>query len=265
MLTEYVTMGEGQNELLRLSLDIWHPDCWTLNVTEQTDGKLLGRGTYITSEDTAKGRFTVFGTTVDEIDALIEEARDSPLTHSVLELHDGFSLDYQMSPGNTTREIFVEYDPEHSIDRALAENGFIRELPNRMMDGRELWEVVIHADRPEVQQRLDNVREAREAEITVRHITSSHWYDPDTEQTDLLSERQREIFEIACQRNYYTWPREISAKELASDLNITKTTLLEHLRKAEAKILNRYYTTYSDGQLPSRVSPGSGEEKGPTM
>jgi len=55
-------------------------------------------------------------------------------------------------------------------------------------------------------------------------------------QRGVLSERQREVFKLARRRGYYEWPREVSATELAEELDVSKATALEHLRKAEAKI-----------------------------
>ncbi|SEM06288.1 HTH DNA binding domain-containing protein [Haloferax larsenii] len=54
---------------------------------------------------------------------------------------------------------------------------------------------------------------------------------------ELLSDRQREVFELARERGYYAIPREVSGSDLADELGISKTTLHEHLRKVEAKLL----------------------------
>jgi hypothetical protein len=52
--------------------------------------------------------------------------------------------------------------------------------------------------------------------------------------------RQREVLRFAFERGYYEWPREVDAKTLADELGIAKATMLEHLRKAEGKVLNAY-------------------------
>lgn len=53
----------------------------------------------------------------------------------------------------------------------------------------------------------------------------------------LLSDRQAEVVETALQGGYYEWPREADAETLAADLDISHTTFLEHLRKAERTLL----------------------------
>lgn len=220
-----------------MKLRIWHSDCWTLQVTDDAQGKLLGHGTSTAPNGRAQGRFTVYGDTVDAIDSLIEAARSSALTHSVVELHDEFTLNGMVPPGTPTREIFVEYDPRNSIDSELATNGFVRDEPNRIADGWETWRVVTYTDREEMRRRLGRIREAMNAEIDVRKIASTKQNSSGTADGGSLSDRQREIFEYAQSQGYYTWPRDVTVKDLAVDLDVSKTTVLEHLRKAEAKIL----------------------------
>lgn len=52
-----------------------------------------------------------------------------------------------------------------------------------------------------------------------------------------LSERQGEVIELALDEGYFEWPRETDAETLADELDIAHSTFLEHLRKAEKKLL----------------------------
>lgn len=56
-----------------------------------------------------------------------------------------------------------------------------------------------------------------------------------------LSDQQEMVIKYAVQRGYYNWPRKISAQDLAKKLGLNKATLLEHLRKAEIKVMNREF------------------------
>jgi predicted DNA binding protein len=180
--------------------------------------------------DRAQGRFTVYGDTVEDIESIIDTARASELTDSVRELHEGFRLNGILPSGTPTRELFVEYKSSNSIDSVLASEGFVRDAPNRIANGRETWSVVLNASRTEMRERLDQIRDRMDADI-----------DTDNEgAAESLSDRQREIFEYARSQGYYAWPREVSVTELADGLDITKTTVLEHLRKAEAKMLGAH-------------------------
>lgn len=56
-----------------------------------------------------------------------------------------------------------------------------------------------------------------------------------------LTDRQREVITAADQAGYYEWPREVSAKELAAELDISAPTLHKHLRAAERKLVSTFF------------------------
>jgi predicted DNA binding protein len=228
-------------EVMKLRLDLWHPNCWTIHVTEATDAGLLGHGVYTSMDSVAKGRFTVYGDSTAEIDALVQQTRDSDLTRSVMRIKESWDMRETevAAPGNTTQEMFVEFDPENSIDKAFVSRGFVYDGPTRIKDGHEKWSLVIHNDRREVQQLLDEIREEMDADIDVLSISTRDHpkQDSGAQSMSRLSERQREVFLFAREHGYYEWPRNVTARELAEEFDITKTTFLEHLRKAESKLL----------------------------
>lgn len=53
-----------------------------------------------------------------------------------------------------------------------------------------------------------------------------------------LTEKQNNILNKAVEFGYYKYPREISADELAKRIGVSKSTLTEHLRKAENSVMN---------------------------
>ena len=54
-----------------------------------------------------------------------------------------------------------------------------------------------------------------------------------------LSEKQEKIIRLAIDLGYYEWPKKISAQEIAKRLKLSPATVLEHLRKAEFKIIKK--------------------------
>jgi predicted DNA binding protein len=54
---------------------------------------------------------------------------------------------------------------------------------------------------------------------------------------ELLSEKQLEVFKLACDYGYYEMPKKITLDQLAERTGISPSTLAEHLRKAETKLL----------------------------
>lgn len=54
---------------------------------------------------------------------------------------------------------------------------------------------------------------------------------------DELTDRQREVLEVAYDAGYFEWPRAKTAEEIAPELGITSPTLHWHLREAERRLL----------------------------
>lgn len=235
--------GEGEGAGLQLTLRIWHPDDWTLEITTDNPGGILAHAVYSAPGENVQGLFTMYGDSSDEVETLVEATKASRLTDSVMELRERYGQrGGHNTPGNTSRELFVAYNTDHSISGALVERGFIHEEPVRIHDGWEYWPVFFPGDRPEMERHLEELREEMDADITVTRITSAGGggatRTEDVRRVDRLSEGQREAFELARQRGYYEWPRNVSTRELAEELGVSKTTLLEHLRKAESKLLD---------------------------
>jgi len=233
-----VTKRESAEEFQtsQISLRIWHPNCWTLRTTEDADAGLVGHGVY-KHDGVLSARLTAYGDTADAIDDLVENIDESGLTEEVKVIHEYFGQTPKAAAGNATEELLVEYEPRHSIHDALISRGFVPEEEIRIHDGYEYWTVIAAASRSTIGSRLDQVRREMDAEITVEGMKSAGTRTVQTASTEQLSERQREIFEFSRQEGYYTWPRETSASALADEMGISKTTFLEHLRKAEAKLL----------------------------
>lgn len=54
---------------------------------------------------------------------------------------------------------------------------------------------------------------------------------------DMLTQRQQEIIQLAFDGGYYNVPQQTSIKELAAALDLDKSTVWEHLQRAEQKLL----------------------------
>ncbi len=63
--------------------------------------------------------------------------------------------------------------------------------------------------------------------------------------TDGLTERQHEVLVTAYERDYFDVPRGVTPDELAAEIGLDKSTVLEHLRRAEQNLLDG---TLGDGR-----------------
>jgi predicted DNA binding protein len=231
--------GENGHSLMRtqLMLKIWHPNCWTLETTGTVDAGLIAHGVY-EIDDQVSSRVTAYADTRAKIDALIEQIQSSEFTDTVQRITDHFNPNISHDgAGNATEELLVEYPQKNSIHDAFISRRLVPEESIRIHSGHEYWTVITAQSRSEIQRQLEKIRTEMDAEITVEKMAAADSGSTGFSDHRTLSQRQREVIELAQKRGYYTWPRESSANDLADEMEISKTTLLEHLRKAEAKLL----------------------------
>ena len=229
----------------RLTLDLWHPNCWAIEATSRTDGGVLAHAIYNSprtdadAPNSVNGLFTAFADTNDEVEALLDAIRESDRAGNLLELQERFGR-ARDAPGNVVREFFLEYDPADMVCPTLLEHGFVHSAPVRIEDGREEWQVCFVGERTDIREALDAVQADSGAEVTVESMSSSGYagQTPREQRLDTLTPTQRDVYEHARDAGYYEWPRQASTRELADDMGVSKTTLLEHLRKAESKLLD---------------------------
>ena len=227
------------NGALRLSLDLWSPDCWEIETTERLDVGLLGYGIYTTGEWVTT-LFTVYADDRASIDAAVETVEASPHVHAVSEVDSTYRYATVPRPGNAMRDVLVDHDGRMQISNALMSRGFVCAEPIDIRGGREYWSLVTSHDREAVRTKLAEVEAEKGAEIHVSSITGSNWQAPVSGlPTDRLTKRQLEVFRLARERGYYEWPKETSAGDLAAELDISTSTLHEHLHKAEATLFGR--------------------------
>lgn len=239
-------MSSADTELLHVTVDVWHPSCWTLETTRETDAGLLGHGTTVHGSDAA-GEFTVYGDSRDAIAALVATVRESPLTDSLTVVSPS-ATGVAATVGPVTRTVFVEFDPVPSIRGAFTDHGFVHYGPTRHESGREQRSFLARTDRQSVRRTLDAIEVAYDADVELTRLTTVAGlggFESDSGSRtlafespgDRLSERQREAFRLARTRGYYDYPRRVTTRALAAEFEVSKATFLEHLRKAEAKLL----------------------------
>jgi predicted DNA binding protein len=61
----------------------------------------------------------------------------------------------------------------------------------------------------------------------------------------VLTDKQRETIVAAYDHGYYDYPKRISSEELSKKIDISKGTMMEHLRKAEGRLLREILTGHS--------------------
>ena len=62
---------------------------------------------------------------------------------------------------------------------------------------------------------------------------------------DFLTEKQREVLELAVRRGYYEDGSEITLKQLADELGIARSTIGEHLKRAETEVVKKVVNDFN--------------------
>lgn len=232
-------MSTADRELIYVTIDMWHPDCWTLHATQEVDAGLLGYEMTIRDGDFADRfrLYRVYGASHDKVEELIEAVEATDLTEEVIILSPSAAPDSRTF-GSVTQDILVEFDPAPGMRTAFTARGFMHYGPSQHEDGRERRSLLTISDRETVHQALDDIEASYDADLEIERFTTTH--TPSGIQdlpSDGLSPRQREAFQLARARGYYDYPREVTAQELADEFDVSRTTFLEHLRKAERELL----------------------------
>ena len=126
-----------------------------------------------------------------------------------------------------------------SVTIASGGGGFIRPLrtvgvvprtPIDVIDGWADWTIQCSSEQA---KQLVNEIQLENLQMILKSTRSSD--------EKLLTKRQREVFELAFRRGYWSAPREITLTELSSELGISKSTLSVMLHSIESKVIDKYY------------------------
>jgi len=63
-----------------------------------------------------------------------------------------------------------------------------------------------------------------------------------------LTERQRDVLETAYRNGFFAWPRETTAEEVATVLDISQPAFSRHIRRSEQKVFRRLFEGQTDQQ-----------------
>lgn len=137
--------------------------------------------------------------------------------------------------------LIKHHEPEERKDEFREfDLDLIYTAPTMITEDRMVISVL--AEQPELRRFLELVKPTAER-ITNMSFMRAAYQKQDV--LNALTDRQRETVMTAYQHGYYDYPKKISSEELSKKLGISKGTLMEHLRKAEGRILREILTGYS--------------------
>lgn len=216
-------------EYRQLKLKIWHAGCWTLDVTEAHEGSHIIEKSLHSSDDRIIADLILKTDSNDGLDPFITSIE----THEMVEE----ATVLKKNPGRG--RVIVIYESTESIVPEIVNSNFMPIEPVHITGGYEYWTVISRSDR--LHSILDNLRHEHNIDVmAINEISPSDgivFTDFIDEIYDTLSNRQIEALLTAKNEGYYCWPRKVSANEVAEEDGVSGPTFLEHLRKAEQKVL----------------------------
>lgn len=235
-------MALPTSELLSVKLELWHPECWTTEIMEETGAGVLGHGSVLDGRR-AFERCTIYGSSSEQVEDGCRTAKESTRIGNIQPVQSGptESMAPESAIGTVSQDVFIEYEFTEGIGPAFFSRGFVLDGASQMEDGTEVWPLLVQMDRSALDRRLVEIRQEYDAKISVKQVVPAEQkqtYPSFQNRLDDLTPRQREAFEIARENSYYEWPRGTSTQELADELGVSKTTFLEHLRSAENHLLD---------------------------
>jgi len=170
-----------------------------------------------------------------------------PLSIEIEELHDD-KVTFVLESGNRTHEHYetldatdhvehVERLDEHNIlvtkpscgaYSAIYKNHGTLQRSNVISGKQRVYNILVF--------RRDDLKDIITDMRTFGVVTLGKLEQFGERQTELTTQ-QRKVVHRALERGYFDWPRQVKSEDLAAELGISKATLLEHLRKAERKLL----------------------------
>ena len=98
----------------------------------------------------------------------------------------------------------------------------------------------------EVRAFVDAVTDALDGiELVAKRNQSVDWRSDSSVATtvdDRLTDRQREALQVAFHAGYFDWPRSADADTVAAEIGIAQSTLSQHIRTAERKLLDALFS-----------------------
>lgn len=202
---------------LTVSIGIKHKDCWHYKLSRGLNATIFVRYTYVLPNRQLYGYQTI-------------------VTPAIARLSDHLSRLPQirkfsvLSQGSDRADV-VTWAEQSSILEHLLKTNCVFVGPTIVKGGIENWQIMAPS-REELQEAIASL----ETHAEIAYIRGSAPAD----MSGQLTEKQANALAIAVDIGYFDTPRRASIEDVAAKLGLAPSTAVEHLRKAEKKVLENY-------------------------
>jgi predicted DNA binding protein len=205
------------SQTLAVTIGLKHKDCWHYKLSKGLRATILVRYTYVLPNRQLYGYQTIVTPAVGKLESYLSRLPEIKK----------FSI---LSAGAGRADV-VTWAEQSSILEHILKTNCVFVGPTIIRDGVENWHLMAPS-REDLQQAIAGL----EAYAEIAYIRGSDAAHPDSDLTD----RQAAALAAAVELGYFDTPRRASAEDLAEKLGISPSTAVEHLRKAEKKVLENY-------------------------
>jgi predicted DNA binding protein len=190
--------------------------CWTCDLSRKYKGKFVSHTTFRLSK----------GTTSDivHINQIINFIKKHKIVYKVDIMFE--------DEDNLYLQVFSNVSKIKSLIGTINNNGGFLLRPILLEKGYEVCNITV-PNKENLNKLINELKKL--GKFTLLSIKKSNLDNSD------LSRKQKLVIDLAFKLGYYEFPRKISATQIANRLKISKSTLLQHLRSAEIKVLKNSY------------------------
>jgi len=202
---------------MAICIGIRHRNCWHYKLSMALKATIIVKYTYMLPNKQLYGYQTVISSRIGELESFLK---------SLPEIKK-----YAILSRSADRAEVITWAEQSSIIDNIIKKNCVFVGPTVVKDGVENWHIMAPT-----REELQDVVSGMEQYAEIAYIRNSE--GPNSEVG--LTERQMRTLKTAVEMGYFDTPRRASIKDVALALKVSPSTAVEHLRKAEKKVLENY-------------------------
>ncbi len=200
-----------------LTIGLRHRECWHSALSKKLAATIIVKYTYMLPNNQLYGYQTIISSRIGELEAFLSSA---PQVRK-----------YAVLSRAADRAEVITWAEQGSIVDSIIKKNCVFIGPTVVKDGVENWHIMAPT-----REELQDVVASLEQCADIAYIRNDSGAGPDAG----LTERQVKTLKKAVEMGYFDTPRRASIKDVAQKLGVSPSTAVEHLRKAEKKVLENY-------------------------
>lgn len=202
---------------ITVSVGIRHRNCWHYKLSRTLKATIIVKYTYMLPNRQLYGYQTIVSNRIGELE---------PFLKSLPEIRK-----YSILSQSSDRAEVITWAEQSSIIENIIKMNCVFVGPTVVQDGVENWHIMAPT-----RDELKSVIGALEQCADIAYIRNG-----DTPGgSDGLTEKQALALRTAIDLGYFDTPRRASIKQVSERMGVSPSTAIEHLRKAEKKVLENY-------------------------